>query len=533
MVGSPQTIKAPTARRRWATVAVVLAATLTVSTAFSTGISAGTSTAIAAVPAAGPGKDERATLMKYAVDTWRSMTTSVNPKTSLISDYIAGDLAPGSRSTYTSPTNLGAYLWSTVVARDLKIIKKAEAVDRLRAALTAIGKLERSREAGMFFNWYDPRTGEVLKHDPESPKPITPFLSSVDNGWMAAALIVAGNAEPKVREQANRLLAPMDFGFYYDAKARPGVGGLLRGGYYDQKPTGCSVPGNYRGGKTVYYTCNTYDVLNSEPRIASYIGIAKGQIPASHYFSLFRTFPPTCQYNFQQKPVGFTTSHLGVPVYEGAYRYGGMKIVPSWGGDMFEAMMPNLFVPEQKWGAKSWGVNHPLYLRAQIQHGMNEAGYGYWGFSPASNPKGGYGAYGMPWIGMDPNGYPSDLEGTKVDPGFEGCRPPGPKAKFGDGVVTPHAAFMALPYASTDVMSNLAKLRSNFDSYGSGGFYDSIAVGSGTVAKRYLALDQGMTMAALGNYLANGDIQRTFVRGDIQKSIRPLLGIETFNAGKE
>ena len=39
-------------------------------------------------------------------------------------------------------------------------------------------------------------------------------------------------------------------------------------------------------------TCNHYDVLNSEPRIASYLGIAAGQVPPEHYFHLDRTFSP-------------------------------------------------------------------------------------------------------------------------------------------------------------------------------------------------------------------------------------------------
>ncbi|WP_163509036.1 glucoamylase family protein [Fodinicola acaciae] len=471
------------------------------------------------------------TPMRYAADTWKSMTASVDPGTGLIADNVTGDLK--TRSAYTSPTNIGAYLWSTVAARDLGIVSRADAYDRMRKTLSALEKLTRSRQAGMFFNWYDPRTGAVLRHDPEGTNPITPFLSSVDNGWLAAALMVVRAAEPRLRAQADGLLAPMDFGFYYDPNARPGVGGLIHGGFYEQKPSGCSVTGNYRGGPPVYYTCNHYDVLNSEPRIASYLGISRGQIPATHYFALNRTFPPICQYAFKQKPVGYTTTYDGVPVFEGAYTYRGMKFVPTWGGDMFEALMPDLFVPEEKWATHSWAVNHPLYVRGQIEHGLVETGYGYWGFSPASNPKGGYGAYGQPWLGMSPDGYPSDLEGTRVDPGFEGCRPPGPKPVFGDGVVTPHAAFLALPYAPGAVLGNLAKLRENFDAYGPGGFYDSVAVRSGTVAKRYLALDQGMTMAALGNYLARDDIRRAFVRGPVEAKIRPLLAIETFNAGKE
>ena len=30
-----------------------------------------------------------------------------------------------------------------------------------------------------------------------------------------------------------------------------------------------------------------------------------------------------------------------------------MKLIPTWGGSMFEALMVPLFVPEEKWGTKS------------------------------------------------------------------------------------------------------------------------------------------------------------------------------------
>ena len=43
-----------------------------------------------------------------------------------------------------------------------------------------------------------------------------------------------------------------------------------------------------------------------------------------------------------------------------------------------------------EWGADSWGVTHPLYVESQIEFGLEEARYGYWGFSPSSNPAGGY-----------------------------------------------------------------------------------------------------------------------------------------------
>jgi hypothetical protein len=168
-------------------------------------------------------------------------------------------------------------------------------------------------------------------------------------------------------------------------------------------------------------------------------------------------------------------------------------------------------------------------VAAQIEHGLNDAGYGYWGFSPASNPAGGYSVYGVDAMGMDTNGYPSDVQESRYDAGFGDCRPAGPAPDYGDGVVTPHAAFLALPYAKGPVAANLAKLRSDFDAYGPGGFYDAINVGTGQVAKRYLSLDQAMIMGALGNALAADVLKRAFVTPGFEQRIRPLLARETFN----
>ncbi|GAB3331801.1 hypothetical protein GCM10027452_05080 [Micromonospora halotolerans] len=132
-------------------------------------------------------------------------------------------------------------------------------------------------------------------------------------------------------------------------------------------------------------------------------------------------------------------------------------------------------------------------------------------------------------MGMDTDGYPSDMEHSKYDAGFGDCRPAGPDPDYGNGVVTPHAAFLALPYAKPAVVDNLARLKANFDSYGPGGFYDAIALGSGTVAKRYLSLDQAMIMGALGNELANDLLRRAFVSPQFERRIRPLIAQETFN----
>ena len=47
----------------------------------------------------------------------------------------------------------------------------------------------------------------------------------------------------------------------------------------------------------------------------------------------------------------------------------------------------------------------------------------------------------------------------------------------------------------------------------------------------WLALDQGMVMAALGNELTDGRLQRYFTSGPVERAVRPLLAMEAFTAG--
>jgi hypothetical protein len=471
---------------------------------------------------------ERATLERYAADTWRSFLMMLSPATGLPSDNVS---AEGVRARYTSPTNIGTYLWSTLAARDLGIIRPNEARARIQQTLTSVELLDRHDDSGQFYNWYDPDTGAKLQVWPNDGSTVYPFLSSVDNGWLAAALMMVSNAVPQARAQAERILSDMDFGFYYDPAA-----GLIRGGFWDEPPPGCSVQDNYRDeGPDVYYTCHHYGALNTEPRIASYIGIAHEQIPPTHYYKMWRTFPDTCDWSWQEmKPHGVTRTYLGVDVFEGHYRYRGLRLVPSWGGSMFEALMVPLLVPEEDWAPRSWGVNHPLYVEAQIEHGLEEADYGYWGFSPSNNPDGGYREYGVDPIGLEPNGYASDQERTYVDYGFEGCRPGQPEpAAYGRGVVTPHASFLALQYDRDAALQNLANLRSDFAAYGSGGFYDAVDVRTGTVSRYYLALDQGMVMAAIANELRNDRMRHYFSHGAVTQRVRPTIAPEEFTAGRD
>lgn len=475
-------------------------------------------------------KGGRHLLHRWAADTWRSFEALVVEETGLPDDNIGGDLSPESRGGYTSPTNIGSYLWSTVAARDIGLISHREARRRMATTVQTVAGLEKHEPSGMFYNWYDPETGEKLTAFPNSGDPINPFLSSVDNGWLATGLLLAARAEPSLAEEADAIRERMDFGCYYDASVNQ-----IRGGFWDEPQSDPNLPvGDYCGmGDQVTYTGHHYGAFNTEPRIASYLGIAEGQIPARHYWGGNRTFPnDNCDFAWTEtRPVGEWHTYDGERVFEGALPYRGMLIVPTWGGSMFEALMVPLFVPEEKWGERSWGVNHPLYVKGQIEHGLKEADYGYWGFSPSNDPAGGYREYGVDMLGLDGPGYTSDQERTDWEQPFEGCRDGEPApTSYGDGVVTPHASFLALRYARGEAIANLKRIAADFDAYGPGGFYDAVAVRSGEVSQRYLALDQGMILAALGNALARDAMRRYVAPGPMAQALRPLMAQEVFAA---
>src|SRR4029077_14216579 len=108
---------------------------------------------------------------------------------------------------------VAAYLWSTLAAEDLRLIAPEETSRRLGQTLTTLAQLERSH--GFFYNWYDPATAQPARAWP-SGGPLRPFLSVVDNGWLAAALILIGNTRPEFRPATDAILGPMNFGFFYD-----------------------------------------------------------------------------------------------------------------------------------------------------------------------------------------------------------------------------------------------------------------------------------------------------------------------------
>jgi hypothetical protein len=479
-----------------------------------------------------------ARMRTWAADTWHSLVAMTDPRTGLPADNIPESLAPGDRSGYTSPTNIGGYMWSAVVARELGIISAAECRRRLIRTLKTVERMQHHEPSGMYYNWYSEATGDVITSWPGTGDRVYPFVSSVDNGWLGAALLVVRSADQAAAVWADRIFSRMRWDMFYDADtSHPGVrpGGLIHGGFYDAPPPpGFSgYTGNHIGiGPDVWYTNHHYDTTVSETRITSYLGILTGQIPGKQYYAMWRTFPETCDWSWHEmQPVGVHRTYFGLDVYEGAYTYRGMHIVPGWGGSMFEELMPDVFVPESTWAPNSWGRNHPLHVRAQREHGLIDAGYGYWGFSPSSDPFGNYREYGVDALGLNPEGYFSDKEKTNYDVGFGECRPAtNPNPTYGDGVVTPHASFLAMMHEPNEAYTNLLKIETELEAYGAGGFFDAVAVHSGVIARRYLSLDQAMVMGALGNVLADDVLRRAFSTKAVELALRPVIGIEEFGA---
>jgi hypothetical protein len=154
-------------------------------------------------------------------------------------------------------------------------------------------------------------------------------------------------------------------------------------------------------------------------------------------------------------------------------------------------------------------------------------------YAPSTGER--YNVYGVDAIGMNPDGYPSNNDATLVDAGFPGCpgrdaKPAPPSSAYTNGVVTPHAAFLGLRWNHDAVLSNLERLRRDFDIYSDWGFADSVNVDTGVVSSFYLSLDQGTIMAAIGNELGNDVLRRSFVGPDLTQRVRPVIAVEEFSA---
>lgn len=409
-------------------------------------------------------------LKAISKNTYRYFEDFTDKRTGLTYDAVRMENREITSQKFTSPTNISMYMMSTVSAEEVGLISRGKAVKNISKTLTSLEDMEKWN--GLFYNWYYTKDASLMTDWGQ-------FISTVDNGWLSAGLIVIGQAYPELYDRTHALVEDMDYSTLYTPEV-----GQMRGGY--DVATGS-------------YTAHHYGAFYTEPRVASYIAIGKEDVPEDHWWRMFRTMPESWDWQ-AQIPEGYTETYDGVEVFEGHYSYKGTKYVPSWGGSMFEALMPQLVLKERELGKNALGLNNKRHVDIQIQYAKDQ-GYAAWGMSPAATPDS-YSEFAATPLGMD--GYKSD------------------------GTVTPHATFLALEYAPMEAFKNIQALK-RFDMYGKYGFLDSVNVETGEVTNAYLALDQGMTMISIVNYLKDGVIRDYFHQDQIGKSPEDLLMKETFS----
>jgi cyclic beta-1,2-glucan synthetase len=223
-----------------------------------------------------------------------------------------------------------------------------------------------------------------------------------------------------------------------------------------------------------------YDMLASEARIASLVAIAKSDTEHRHWFQLGRAL----------------TEAPG----------GGVGLL-SWGGTMFEFLMPSLF---------SRDVPGALLQRSCEAAVARQIAYGRqkrvpWGISEsafaaqAANGDYHYQSFGVPGLGLK-RGLAKDL------------------------VISPYSTALALPIRPTAAIDNFHTLEEQ-GALGPWGFYDAIDYTPERVPEGerraivfcYMAHHQGMIMAALCNFLRGQSMQRRFQRQPLVRSADLLL----------
>jgi cyclic beta-1,2-glucan synthetase len=209
-----------------------------------------------------------------------------------------------------------------------------------------------------------------------------------------------------------------------------------------------------------------YDLLASEACLTSFLAIARGDAPKRHWF------------------------HLGRPLT----RVGGGVALLSWGGTMFEYLMPRLFLrafPESLLDESSRSA-----VRRQIEYGRERQ---------------------VPW-GISESAF-SALDAA-LDYQYQSFGVPGLGLKRGLGqnlVVAPYATALALPLVPREALENFRRLRAE-GAEGRYGFYESIDYTRqrlpdqrrAVVVRCFMAHHQGMSLAAMANCLFGELLVRRF-----------------------
>jgi cyclic beta-1,2-glucan synthetase len=403
------------------------------------------------------GADDREFLESVARKTWQYFETFVGAEDhALPPDNV--QLVPTLVVAHrTSPTNIGMTLLATLAARDLGFIDADDFADRIDRTLTTVEGLERFE--GHLMNWYDTRTLAPLR---------PAYISTVDSGNLAGSLVTLSVALQRLHlddlaQRAVALFDAMNFRFLYDPQRQ-----LFTIGYRLADEDG-------PGGRDPSY----YDLLASEARLASFLAIAKGDVPESHWFHLGRA----------------VTSVRGVPV------------LLSWSATMFEYLMPLLVM--RSYPDTLLDESCQRVVRRQIEYatargvpwGISECAYNIVDHHDIFQYK----AFGVPGLGL--------------------------KRGLGDElVVAPYATALAAMIDAPRSATNLRRLTAA-GLEGDHGYFDAVdytpreadhhdaarggsgSLATGTVVRTYFAHHAGMTLVALSNALLDDRMVRRFHAG--------------------
>jgi hypothetical protein len=424
--------------------------------------------------------DDTAFLWRLARDTWRGLVAMTDRTSGLPIDHLhfrrpSVALDDATIGDYTNITSIGLQLVAVAAAHTAGLVTTPQAGAMLGQTLTTLERLETF--AGFLYNYYDTTSLERTSH----------YLSFVDSAWLTAGLVVVRNAFPVLAARCTRLINQSNYRMFLDPLYE-----VMFQGYY----VNLDRPAAYH-----------YGLLYTEARLGSLLAIGKGDVPAAHWFKLYRTLPDTPEYAWQSQPPlhRMAKRWRGQIYFGGYYAWRGVPFVPSWGGSMFEALMPSLLLDELRYAPASLGRNDRMHAAIQRRYALEALGYPVWGMSPSASPAtGAYGEYGVKSLGT--RGYAA-------------------------GAVTPHAAGLALAVLPQAAISNLRLLAQRYPIYGDFGFYDSVDPVSGQVAYHYLYLGQAMLFIAVINHLTAHAVHRLFEADAIIRRVLPLLREERFFDG--
>ena len=267
-------------------------------------------------------------------------------------------------------------------------------------------------------------------------------------------------ARLSVLEKTARTTAlAMEFGFLFDHDHK-----LLSIGYL--APEGTLDP-------------SCYDLLASEARLASFMAIAKGDVPARHWFRLGRAVTPVA--------------------------YGAALI--SWSGSMFEYLMPSL-VMRAPAGSLIEQTSR-LIVRRQIDYGAT---------------------LGVPW-GISESAY--NVRDLKFTYQYSSFGVPGLGLKRGleeNVVVAPYATALATMVDPLAAARNFERL-GDVGARGRYGFYEALDYTpirlpegkSVAIVRAFMAHHQGMTIVAIANALLDGAMRERFHAEPIIQATELLL----------